>query len=446
MAQIDNKQNIQSALEGFKSGSLSQNAITLFNALGYNTTRQQPFEQKTYAYFNDYYVGDNSNFNSEAAKVSQWQSVDLLFQLSIDEVSDQQTLFATHQVEQTIIESYLFFALELIPAAYSRTELAHITREINKVFSMPVMILFKHGDNITLSVINRHLHKTNTLKDVLEKVTLIKDIAINQTHRAHIEILSDLSFAKIRKDYKVSNFVELHNAWQKILDTKQLNKKFYKELSQWYFWAINEVVFPIASFDADDLFNETQNDKVREHNAKNLIRLLTRILFVWFIKEKNLIPDELFDEKYIKEHLINNFEPSKKIRCSGAADAAPASKYYRAILQNLFFATLNQSVGKREFRKEGQQMNVTNLMRYESYFKNPKAFLELVEDVVPFMNGGLFECLDNPDPVLKGKKGGDVIIYEDGFSDRKDNTLCVPDYIFFGMFRYRYDKSRIFYT
>jgi hypothetical protein len=48
------------------------------------------------------------------------------------------------------------------------------------------------------------------------------------------------------------------------------------------------------------------------------------------------------------------------------------------------------------------------------------------------MNGGLFECLDSPDPVLKGKRGGDVIIYEDGFSDRSDNTLCVPDYIFFG--------------
>lgn len=77
-------------------------------------------------------------------------------------------------------------------------------------------------------------------------------------------------------------------------------------------------------------------------------------------------------------------------------------------------------------------MNVTNLMRYESYFKNPQAFLKLVEETVPFMNGGLFECLDAPDPTLKGKKGGDVIIYEDGFSDRPDNILCVPDYIFFG--------------
>jgi len=156
---------------------------------------------------------------------------------------------------------------------------------------------------------------------------------------------------------------------------------------------------------------------------------LTRILFVWFIKEKSLIPEELFDETYIKEKLISGFEPRKK---NNFDHKALGSKYYRAILQNLFFATLNQTVGKREFRKDGQQMNVTNLMRYESYFKDSKAFLKMVEEVVPFMNGGLFECLDSPDPILKGKKGGDVINYEDGFSDRKDNPLCVPDYIFFG--------------
>ncbi len=243
MAQINSKQNIQSALAAFKTGNLSQNAIALFDALDYNTIRQQPFEQKTYAFFKEYYVSDNSNFNAEKAKVTQWQSIDLLFQLSKDEVSDQQNVFGTHQVEQTIIESYLFFALELKPAAYSRTDLAQITREINKVFLMPAMILFKHGDSITLSVINRRLHKTNAQKDVLEKVTLIKDISIEKPHRAHIDILSDLSFTEIKRVYKVSNFVELHNAWQKILDTKELNKKFYKELSNWYFWAIKKVYF-----------------------------------------------------------------------------------------------------------------------------------------------------------------------------------------------------------
>ncbi len=426
MAQIDSKHSIKSALCNFKNNNLSHNAIELFNTLGYNTTRQQPFEQKTYAYFKEYYLAANTHFNAEKAKTDQWQSIDLLFQLSQEEVTWSKTASAVF--EKTIIESYLFFAIELTAADYSRTDLAQITRELNKAFAMPVMLLFKHGDSITLAVIDRRLNEKDAQKDVLKKITLIKDISIANPHRAHLEILCDLSFAEIQRVHKVSNFVELHNAWQKTLNTKTLNKKFYKELSNWYFWAIKEVVFPSSTAESQQGGIFQQDDKVREHNAKNLIRLLTRILFVWFIKEKDLIPDELFDESYIKAHLIKDFAPHKEKNYNAENQR---SEYYRAILQNLFFATLNQSVGKREFRNDKQHRNVTNLMRYESYFKDPKAFLKLVEDKVPFMNGGLFECLDKPDPTLKGKQGGDVILYEDGFSDRPENPLRVPDYIFF---------------
>jgi hypothetical protein len=79
---------------------------------------------------------------------------------------------------------------------------------------MPVMVLFKHGNKLTFSVINRRLHKRDESKDVLEKVTLIKDISIESPLRAHIEILFDLSFQELLSKHQFSNFVELHNAWQ----------------------------------------------------------------------------------------------------------------------------------------------------------------------------------------------------------------------------------------
>ncbi len=420
---------IKKATIDFSSETLHKAAIGLFKTLGYNTERQNPLPNKNYDDFKDSFLGTDSPFNEEKACVKEWKSIDLLFQLTADEVSSQQSLFNTKQVDNTIIETYLFFSIELTKAEYNRTQLAQITREINKVFPMPVLIVFKHGESITLSVINRRLNKKDAQKDVLEKVTVVKDISSTSPHRAHIEILFDLSFSELQRVYKFTNFVELHNAWQKTLDTKELNKRFYRDLSNWYFWALQEVHFPTTNCAANKNSQMKEEEKVKEHNAKNLIRLLTRLLFVWFVKEKNLVPDELFDESYIKDSLLNGFEPRKK---KDFNHKTQGSKYYRAILQNLFFATLNQTVGNREFRKEGQQMNITNLMRYESYFKDPKTFIKLVEDIVPFMNGGLFECLDSPDPVLKGKKGGDVIIYEDCFSDRKDNTLCVPDYIFFG--------------
>ena len=113
------------------------------------------------------------------------------------------------------------------------------------------------------------------------------------------------------------------------------------------------------------------------------------------------------------------------------------SKYYRAILQNLFFAMLNcpiipQSDGdtrERGFRKNnsyGQHRDANYLMRYESLFKNPNHFLELANQKVPFLNGGLFDCLDD--------KSAQPAEYVDGFSDNlvAPHQLIVPDYLFFG--------------
>ena len=58
-------------------------------------------------------------------------------------------------------------------------------------------------------------------------------------------------------------------------------------------------------------------------------------------------------------------------------------------------------------------------MRYKKYFKNPDAFLAMVNKVVPFLNGGLFECLDDKD-----KK-----IYIDGFSDNMSKTDGVANHL-----------------
>lgn len=205
-----------------------------------------------------------------------------------------------------------------------------------------------------------------------------------------------------------------------------LTKAFYNELSDWYAWAIDEVEFPGMR-----LIEEA--DKKNEHKSKNVIRLLTRLLFVWFLKQKRLIPDELFDIEYLSKSILKNFDPHLQ---SGLFNhKSKESLYYKAILQNLFFATLNcpitpqSSEDKRErgFRKMdnwGQNFGHDHLMRYEKYFSNSAHFLELVNERVPFLNGGLFDCLDD-----KEHK-----IYIDGFSDNliKPNQLIVPDYLFFG--------------
>jgi len=429
MTDQDTKRKIETALKSFSSGNISQSSLALFATLGYNTTRQNPFVKKTIAEFEENFghAFAEKNFNKEKARFAEWKSVDLLFQLSREELSGQQGLFDSNKInwegedEKTVIETYLFFAIELTQPEYSRTLLAQVTREVNKIFPMPVMIIFRHGQNLTLSIIDRRLHKRDAQKDVLKKVTLIKDISIGSPHRAHLEILFDLSLEELRRVYKFTNFVELHNAWRKTLDTKELNKRFYSELSNWYFWAMDHVSFP------DDV---EKNEDIR--NATSLIRLITRIIFIWFIKEKDLVPDVLFNHNELNR-ILKAFDRNKK-----------SNSYYRAILQNLFFGTLNQTMNERGFAHEGSfqenrnNYGVKNLFRYAGDFAvEEKEALALFKDI-PFLNGGLFDCLDK-------ENDQDKVVYGDGFSRNPKKQAVVPDFLFFGA-EEEYDLNAIFGT
>jgi hypothetical protein len=303
------------------------------------------------------------------------------------------------------MESYLFFAIELAGVKingreFTRTDLSTITCEINKAFPMPVFIIFKYGEKITISIINRQLNKKDETRDVLKKVTLIKDIETANPKRSQIEILNDLSLDTLYKKHKFENFVELHRAWTATLDTKELNKRFFRELSNWYFWAITKVEFP----------NDEKADK-DTHHATGVIRLITRLMFVWFLKEKGLIEEDIFNRRRLQDILNFNDE----------------SAFYKAILQNLFFATLNTDTTdgktKRRFETVAERKNNLNhsFFRYESEFINPEKALRDYFFKVPFLNGGLFECLDRPEEK----------VFIDGFNEEESNALSVPDELFF---------------
>jgi len=405
-----NKEDIKSAIQQFSQGSLTENALSLFKTLGYNTERQAPLDMPTYAIFKENFINPSTRFDEKKALVSDWKHIDLLFQLSKEEVLKQTSLFDTRQVDNAVIESYLFFAIELSRPHYTRTELSHITREVNRLFPMPVMLLFKHGEALTLSVINRRLHKRDEGRDVLEKVTLIKDIRIDNPHRAHIEILFDLASDELLRKHRYTNFIELHNAWQKTLDTKELNKRFFQELASWFFWAQSHVQFP----------NDRKIEEKRNHQI-NLIRLITRLIFVWFLKEKRLVEERLFDKTFIRK-MLKDFDP----------DSEKTRDYYPAILQNLFFGTLNQKMNERGFVVEGsfhenkEQYGVKTLYRYASLFNIPEdEIVKLFKDI-PFLNGGLFDCLD------KENEETSKVEYVDGFSRNSKKVPFVPDCLFFG--------------
>ncbi|MFU2124585.1 Eco57I restriction-modification methylase domain-containing protein, partial [Ornithobacterium rhinotracheale] len=198
---------------------------------------------------------------------------------------------------------------------------------------------------------------------------------------------------------------------------ESLSKEFYNELFAWYQWVLSEqvgITFP----------NNIDNpDDDRWKLEEQVIRLITRLLFVWFIKQKGLVPDILFKEKNLSE-ILKEFQP----------ESAEQGNYYNAILQNLFFATLNKAISERGFAKLKNKRDIKTLYRYAEMFQEESEdkILSLFTPV-PFLNGGLFECLD------KEISTDGVRYHLDGFSrnDKKSANghfkyrAFIPNIVFF---------------
>lgn len=302
---IELQEDIESTIQNFDKNKLFDSSVKFFKTLNYPMDSLQEESQYSLKKFLEV-TGSENNFYLKNNKI---EMIEILFSLSDYEMKDIKK-FSAGKVENSIIETYLFLAIKLNDRHYSKTEIVNISKGINKLLNSPAFILFSYDEKITLSITDRRVHKKNDEKDVIEKTTLIKDISIEKPHTAHIKILKDLDFKKLGNN---RNFQEFHSAWKKVLDTKILNEKFYKELSNWYAWALQKVEFP------DD--KEKNKEK---RNSQNVIRFITRIMFVWFLKEKGLIENNIFNKKYIYNNILEK-----------NADKTD-STYYKAILQNLF--------------------------------------------------------------------------------------------------------------
>ena len=204
-----------------------------------------------------------------------------------------------------------------------------------------------------------------------------------------------------------------------------LTKEFYDKLFQWFTWAIS----------ADSGISFPANPKLPKESQEELsvkiIRLITRLLFVWFIKQKGLVPNELFNEESLKD-ILKDFSP----------EASDSSCYYNAILQNLFFATLNRAIVDedghgRRFATMKDNRDLRNLYRYAEMFAiSEKEVVELFSKV-PFLNGGLFECQDK---FIKTGIQQEDDRYFDGFSR---NSAKYSD----GTYKYRaFIPNKLFFS
>ena len=398
--------DIRTALTAALADNFRELPTALLSALGYNSDRTLAEQTGKPADFIRQFPADNPGTQSEDSFLNNAQSVSILFQFTSSEIQaqTQRELFQPADFDTGNARSFLFAAVELNGNSYHRGQYAAFTRELNKHIQLPMVALFRTAANrITLAFVHRRPNRRDPNRDVLGSVSLIREIDPANPHRAHLDILGELSLPErlrwMDAHGKPRNFDGLLDAWLDALNTEELNRRFYRDLFAWFERAVNTAKFPTG---------EAKTLSAEEH----VIRLITRLMFVWFIKEKGLVAGDLFIENRAT-HLLKDY------------DREDGNSYYRAVLQNLFFATLNTEIDQRGFSNENDN-NDRDFSRYHyrNEMREPSVLLALFNKT-PFINGGLFDCLDNlEDQQTSG-------YYIDCFSDVHYSKLSIPNQLFF---------------
>lgn len=135
----------------------------------------------------------------------------------------------------------------------------------------------------------------------------------------NFEIEKDISDPK-RYTYLLGEGVKVKTAQSRLtkeafLSVKDIEEAFSVE-------PVNKEFYSGIKYSFDKIYKDILNGfKVDENQAKEFsLRFLGRMLFCWFLKEKDLIPKEVFEEKVFVEVKEN---------------------YYKEVLSELFFNVLN---------------------------------------------------------------------------------------------------------
>lgn len=342
--------NLPTAIAQFRNDDLFTSSLRLFEILGYNTSRRFRLSENTFRGFKNEFLTNGQRFNEDKALVRDWQKIELLFQLSSEEMQQAEAEFGKKKIDRSSPASYLFFAIELQGKHPRRSQLANIAREINKIFPMHVFLLVKHGNQLSLALIDRRPHKLDAQRDVLEKVTNLYCISIEKPHPGHLQILHSLSLESLRAEApkkKLETFADLQYGWRKVLSTQVLNRQFYLDY-QTLSRGIIQRIHPRQVV-----------GKAQAHQG--VLNLLNRIMFIYFVQKKKWL---MGDENFLF-HFWQAYNREARQQQPGA--------FHRDWLNPIFFSAFN---GKA---KSNRQAFVALTPEYKSVISS-----------FCWLNGGLY--------------------------------------------------------
>lgn len=244
----------------------------------------------------------------------------------------------------------------------TRSHLAEITRAFNRTFPYtPVTIIFKYDNLISFANSERIQYKQEWREgEKIGKVSLLKDIDTTQPHRGHLAILKQLVIPTTGSK-AVKSFTQLYYYWQSVFSISVLNKNFYEDIIAWFNKAVKDIKIP------------DQNAGSEKHKDFT-VRLIARLIFIWFLKELKVVKDELLLPEFENGEENDLIKPKSK-----------GTAYYKFILQNLFFNALNSE-------KKDRDKKVFDV--YAANFADEKSIKEAIF-FSPYLNGGLFDIHPN---------------------------------------------------
>ena len=320
------------------------------------------------------------------------------------------------QADKKIYKDYegmMIFAVQIDEIdSPTRTQLSDLTRAFNRASkSLPVVVLFQYGNFITLATSERITYQQPWREgEKIGKISLLKDIDTQNPHTGHIKILNDLILKP-----GVRDFNGLYHQWRKVFDVQILNEQFYKDLSAWYYYAVSKIKLP----DIPDAYTGRPNPE--EENIKQfVIRLIARLIFCWFLKEK---------EQLISPKLLELYDPQGNPRYFITKDDEKtflkANSYYGGILQNIFFNCLNKPMhypkgrlkasDEAKYDPTGRTKAEKKLDYCCKHYLTENFDYDLFNSI-PFLNGGLFDKIQG-----------------DNLWDRiDDKNISIPNELFYG--------------
>src|SRR5579864_7578934 len=136
--------SIEKAIHDFQNLPLDAASSRFWATLGYQSDKRLdlPSDPKSFVRL----LNGNSKYeiNTATAHVPDWKSAHFLFQLTNDEIPSLAyghlpMIAGADGYQKGMIESFAFLSIELKSENWTRTQLARMTREINRVFPMPAI-------------------------------------------------------------------------------------------------------------------------------------------------------------------------------------------------------------------------------------------------------------------------------------------------------------------